>query len=381
MRCLGKKGIYYYFLPTYKQAKAVIWDSLIREHLPPEVVKKKNESELAIHYFNGSIQRFVGCEDIDKHRGINPIDAVFDEYSEMPEEIWTAIVQPVLRENNGTATFIFTPKGRNHSWKLTLKDDPEWYVTVRNNDETHTFSPEELEGMRREMPKDLFDQEVMCKFLEGAGAVFKNVSENIWEPTLLPNGIFNLGVDLAKYNDWTVITPFSVNEMRAYPQERFNQVDYTWQKNRIMEWYKKFSNATVIIDSTGVGEPIYDDLNYAGISIKPFHFTEKSRESLINNLRILLEQKKIKIPNDKGLIGELLSMTWELSDRGKVKMVVPNGVTDDRIMSLALSVRGILDKETYVEPKQPFSHPYAKDPDWQVKESGKRQGYAGYYSH
>ena len=113
-----RKGIYYYFLPTYRQAKTVIWDALVKEHVPLEIVDKRNDSELAIYYKNGSIQRFVGCEDVDAHRGANPIDVVFDEYSEMNEKIWTVVIQPVLRENKGTATFIYTPKGQNHSWKL-----------------------------------------------------------------------------------------------------------------------------------------------------------------------------------------------------------------------------------------------------------------------
>ena len=62
------------------------------------------------------------------------------------------------------------------------------------------------------------------------------------------------------------------------------------------------------------------------------------REELLKNLAILLEQDKIKIPNDEGLISELESMRYELGDRGKLHLKVPDGMTDDRIMSLALAV-------------------------------------------
>jgi phage terminase large subunit len=138
-----KPGIYYYVLPTYKQAKAVIWDALIKEHVPFELVEKINESELAIYWKNGSIQRFVGCEDPQKHRGINPIDVVFDEFSEMREEIWTEIIQPVLRENGGRATFIFTFRGRNHAWRLyqQAKDNPQWFVQVLRPSRMSSIAP------------------------------------------------------------------------------------------------------------------------------------------------------------------------------------------------------------------------------------------------
>lgn len=346
-----KKGIYYYFLPTYKQCKQVMWDSLVKEHIPREIVDKINDSELAIYYKNGSIQRFVGCEDIDKHRGINPIDVVFDEYSEMNEQIWTAVIQPVLRENKGTATFIFTPKGKNHSWKLIqmAKDNPdEWYIDVRTATDTQVFTTEELDEIKRNTPQSLFGQEYMCEFLEGAGQFFRRIHQNKYplDRDLPDTGDFQLGVDLAKYQDWTVITPFNLNHFIAYPQDRFNQVDWNLQKARIEVSARRFNNALIWPDATGVGDPVVEDLkardlNIGGDNQEGFKFTEQSRTNLLNNLAILLEQDKIKIPDDEGLIAELEAFRYELTDKGKIKITVPDGMTDDRVMSLALSVWGV----------------------------------------
>lgn len=349
-RALYTKGIYYYFLPTYKQAKSVIWDSLIKEHIPLELIEKRNDSELAVYYKNGSIQRFAGCEDVDKHRGINPIDVVFDEYSEMPEQIWTAIIQPVLRENHGTATFVFTPKGKNHSWKLIqmAKDNPEeWYYTVQGVQDTGVFKQEELDEIKRNTPEALYEQEYMCSFIEGAGQFFRRISQNTYpkDRDLPEEGDFQLGVDLAKYQDWTVITPFNLNHFIAYPQDRFNQVDWNLQKARIEVAARKY-DALIWPDATGVGDPVVEDLKARGLSVggengEGFKFTETSRTNLLNNLAILLEQDKIKIPDDEGLIAELESFRYEMTDRGKIKVTVPEGMTDDRVMSLALSVWGI----------------------------------------
>jgi len=355
------KGIYYYFLPTYRQAKSVIWDSLIKEHLPKEVVTKINESELAVYYKNGSVQRFAGCEDIDKHRGINPIDVVFDEYSEMNEEIWTAIVQPILGENMGTATFVYTPKGKNHSWKLlqiAKNDTSRWFWMVMGVNETHSHSEEELEEIKKEVPESLFLQEYLCEFHDNAGAFFRRIRENIYASpyTDAERGhVYQLGVDLAKYQDWTVVTPFDLNTFRVGKQDRFNQIDWNLQKARIEATCRRFNNGRIFIDSTGVGDPITEDLQGQGLPIEPYRFTETSKMALLKNLAILLEQDKIKIPDDDGLVAELDSIVWALNKNGRAQAKTLPGMTDDRVMSLALSVWGITNPiSNYVDNPEDF---------------------------
>lgn len=359
-----KKGVYYYFLPTYRQAKAVIWDSLIKEHAPKEIISKVNESELSITYKNGSLQRFAGCEDIDKHRGINPIDVVFDEYSEMKEEIWTAIIRPVLAENGGTATFIFTPKGKNHSWKLLqmAKDNPaNWFWSVKDYKETKSHSEEEINEVKKDTPQALFAQEYLCSFLDDAGAFFRRIKENTYQAddNVEIGHKYKLGVDLAKYQDWTVITPFDLVDFKAKTQDRFNQVDWNLQKAKIEAKARKYNNGQIEVDSTGVGDPICEDLQRTGLSVKSFKFNENSRRQLLDNLSLLLEQDKIKIPNDEGLIAELEAFRFEMTERGKIKVGVPDGMTDDRVMSLALAVweavKQIPDDDIRINDWQPQS--------------------------
>ena len=354
-----QKGVCYYVLPTYRQAKQVIWDTLINDHVPPEIVDKKNDTELAIYYKNGVIQRFIGAEDYDKHRGTNPFDVVFDEFSEEPEEIWTAIFQPVLMENGGTATFVFTPKGKNHSWKLLqlAKENPLWFWSVKTVKDTSVFNQEELDEIKKNTPQSLYAQEYECEFVEGAGQFFRRIKQNTYPLTTLlaDEGDFQLGVDLAKYQDWTVITPFNLNFFVAYPQERFNQVDWNLQKARIEAAARRHhaidTGETALIwpDSTGIGDPVVEDLKARGLRIggedeKGFKFTETSRQQLLDNLAILLEQDKIKIPDDEGLINELEAFRYSMSDRGKIKVGVPEGMHDDRVMSLALSVWGVRER-------------------------------------
>lgn len=324
--------------------KTNIWDTLAKQHIPEEVILRKNEKDLTIYYKNGSIHRFLGCEDPDKHRGSNPIDVVFDEFSEEPEELWTAIFQPVLRENGGTATFIYTPKGKNHSWKLLqmAMQDKDWFWSVKSVYDTDALSESEIDKAKKNTPLALFQQEYECAFLEGAAQFFRGVRELIYDNRvpLTRDGIFTLGIDLAKYNDWTVLTPFNLNTFTVYPQDRFNMVDWPTQEARIESAARRYG-AKIYIDSTGIGDPIVDNLKLKGLAISDdtaIKFTEKTRRDLLNHLAILIENKKIRIPNDEGLISELESFRYEMTENGKIKLTVPSNMTDDRVMSLALAV-------------------------------------------
>lgn len=348
MRVMARKepGVCYYVLPTYRQAKQVIWDTLINDHVPMEIVEKKNDSELAIYYKNGVIQRFIGAEDYDKHRGTNPFDVVFDEYAEQSEQIWLAIFQPVLMENGGTATFVFTPKGKNHAWKLLqmAKDNPLWFTSEKGVKDTQVFSKEELDEIQRNTPSALYAQEYEIAFNEAAGAFFRRIRLNLYdrEESQTEYGDFQLGVDLAKYQDFTVLTPFNLNTFRAYPQDRFNQIDWNLQKARIEATALRYK-ARVKIDATGVGDPIVEDLKTRGLNISEedaIVFTEKTRMNLLNHLSMLIEQDKIQIPNDEGLLQELEAFQYSLTDLGKIRVSVPEGMHDDRVMSLALAVWG-----------------------------------------
>lgn len=345
-------GGYYYFFPTYALGKKVIWEGIdkdglrVLDHFPKELIDgKPNDTELKIRARNGSVFQIIGTDKFDIAAiGTNPVGCVFSEYALQDPKVWDYI-RPILAENGGWAIFLTTPRGLNHAWKLlqVAKNDPEhWFSQVLTVDDTHTIGPEVLAQERREMPQALFNQEYYCEFLENAGAFFRRITENTYSDERQHSGhMVQLGVDLAKYQDWTVITPFCLTCFVAMPQDRFNQVDWNLQKSRIEATYHRFKALKVIPDSTGVGDPIAEDLDRAGLTVEPFKFTEVSRRQLLDNLAVLLEQDKIKIPNDPGLVDELRSMVFTLSDsKGKLHVGVPENLHDDRIMSLALSVWG-----------------------------------------
>lgn len=347
-KMMQRVGTYFYFLPTYNQARKVIWNGAdgggfrFLDHFPKEIVKKKNEADMIIELTNGSILQLVGADNIDRIVGTNPVGVVFSEYSIMKPEVWD-FISPILTENGGWAVFVLTPRGQNHAYKLMkmAEKNPKWHVEILPVTVTNAVKEEDLLEQRLGMSEALYAQEYLCSFAEDASAVYKDIHKRTypadeWQHN--DEAMYKLGVDLAKANDYTVITAIDLSTFRVAPQDSFNQIDYTLQKTKIEAAFYRYNKPVVTMDATGVGQPIVDDLLNKGINIDPFVFTYNSRNELLVNLQILLEQDKIKIPDDPELIKQLEAARWDVTPQGKTRITVPEDYHDDHLMALAMCV-------------------------------------------
>jgi len=355
------RGTYWYVAPFLNQAKKIVWQEpeMLAKYCPPEVWEKRNNSDLTLKFPNGSILYVLGADKPDSLRGPNPRGVVLDEYGDMRQELWSGIIQPIMTANpQGWTWFMGTPKGRNdffNKYNYAVNyGDPNWFASSLKASQSGIIRADLLEDARKTTTQAFFSQEYECEFLESASSFFRRVRENVYSEQqaqfLVDNAKhlqFSMGIDLAKYNDWSVLTPFCLNNFYVLPQDRFNQVDWNVQKARIEASYYRYNKPRIQIDSTGLGDPIVDDLIARGIPIDTergdnVKFTggdTGTRRQILDHLAILLEQGIIKLPKDEGLFTELESFQYTLSDTGKVKVMVPEGIHDDRVMSLALAVR------------------------------------------
>jgi phage FluMu gp28-like protein len=366
------KGTYWYVAPFLSQAKKIVWEDpeMFPKYCPPEIWDKRNNSDLTIKFPNGSIIYVLGADNPDSLRGPNPRGVVLDEYGDMKPEVWSAIVQPIMTANPDAWTwFMGTPKGRNDFFTkynyASQEGNPNWFASLMKASTSGIIRAEDLEEARKTTTAAFFGQEYECEFIESATSFFRRIKECLYDVMgvdkfgnpleLKPRKgwSYQLGVDLAKYQDWTVITPFCLNTFKVGEMDRFNQVDWPLQKAKIEAKYYQWQKPIVRIDSTGVGDPIVDDLIAMGVDInrdapkeqeEAVKFTETRRRQLLDNLAINIEQRRIQLPNDEGLVAELESMQYTLTKAGKVRVAVPEGLHDDRIMSLALAVWGAGDK-------------------------------------
>lgn len=261
------------------------------------------------------------------------------------EYLWYNAIQPMLLDYSARGIIGGTPKGKGLFYKLALKgreEDPKKrYKTITfTTRDNPMIKPDDIEEMIKDMPERVVLQEVYAQFLDDTGIVFRNVKGVTYatpQPPM-PERLYVMGVDLAKVTDFTVITVYDrTNNCQVY-QERFNKLDYTFQKEKIRQTAKHYNNALVMLDAASMGDPIADDLSRAGVAIVPIKLTNELKKEMIEKLIIWIEQKRLlMLPLDE-TINEFTNFTYDITATGKTRYSSPSGLHDDIVMSHALAV-------------------------------------------
>lgn len=173
--------IIWYLAPNYKQAKLIMWQ-MLKELIPEEAIKKKNEQELSIELINGSQILLKGVEDPDSLRGTRIDLAIFDEVAFMKrwDEVWK-VIRPTLIDSKAEVWFISTPNGFNHFHKLyTLEEKNKDYKSFKfTSYENPYLDANELEQTKREMDEDSFAQEFLAEFRKMSGLIYKDFGRDV----------------------------------------------------------------------------------------------------------------------------------------------------------------------------------------------------------
>lgn len=354
--------------PTYSEAKDAVWKdpNMLQRVIPQELIARKNEPESTLYLHSGSIICLKGADNPDSLRGAGPYGVVFDEFATMKYETW-GIVEPVLRANGGWAWFIGTPKGKNHLYDLYnrgLGVSSEWKSYLLKASSSGIVPQDQLAESRKTMSQALYNQEWECEFLEGEGSVFRHVREVCdAEPKKPVDGhTYVMGVDLAKVTDFTVITVYDRNNNRQVYQDRFQTFEWPFQKTKIKAISDHYNRALVMLDATGLGDPIADDLTRAGVPVEPFKLTSQTKKDIIEKLSVWIEQKQLHmLPVDDTLI-EFDNFSYEIGPTGTIRYGAPDGYHDDIVISHALAVWSLtpLHKGIVQKPKTQIQKAYER---------------------
>ncbi len=335
--------------PTYELTDKVFRELviLVAEHLRHRLVTlKEGERRLILRNMAG------GLSEIRGKTADNPVSLlgegldwlIVDEASRLKPTIWEGYLSQRLIDKKGWALLISTPKGKGwfyDMFRLGQSDDPD-HQSWNNSSWTNPYLDAALiEQERTRLPERVFRQEYGGEFIEGAGQVFRKIRDcatGEWqEPD--PSKAYCAGLDLAKVEDFTVLVIMKEDREVVFV-DRFHRLDWSLQVNRIRAAVEKYNNAWVYVDSTGVGEPVYEALLTAGVNAEPYPFTQKSKAALIDNLSLLFEQELITLPRSDLWpvgIGELEAFQYSITDAGNIRTGAPHAYHDDCVIALALA--------------------------------------------
>lgn len=310
----------------------------MRQFDPAKLSWDANETELKISLKNGSSIWFKGSDAPDTLFGEDVYAAVIDEATRCKEESWHA-VRSTLTATGGPVKIIGNVRGRKN-WAYMLARRAQqgeqgmayFKLTAFDAVEGGILPMSEIEDAKRTLPDHVFKELYLAEPGDdggnpfGIGAIEKCYSDLSDDPAVC------FGVDLAKSVDWTVVCGLDA-EGHVSELERW-QSDWGQTISRIA---RIVGRTPTLVDATGVGDPIVEELSRLTNGVEAFKFTSNSKQQLMEGLASSIHQQSIGFP--KGwLTDELETFEYEYTKTG-VRYTAPEGLHDDGVCALALANR------------------------------------------
>lgn len=313
----------------------------IKRGLPADLIKTWDTDKI-IQLPNKSFLWFKSGEKPDNLYGEDVYDAVIDEASRLREESWHA-VRSTLTATRGRIRMIGNVKGRQNWFyrmaRLAEAGDPAMYygkIIAADAVAAGVISAAEVEDARRQLPEQVFRELYLAEPSDDGGNPFglKAIADCVGLLSRAAPVVW--GIDLAKSVDWSV----AIGLDREHQVCRFERWQGPWPETKAKIW-RMVGHTKAYVDSTGVGDPIVDDLQRGhGDGRRPnfegFKFSSTSKQMLMEGLAAAIQGKNVTYP-DGVIRHELENFEYEYGRTG-VRYSAPQGLFDDCVCALALAV-------------------------------------------
>lgn len=343
---MGKSGRNYWWVaPIYAQAKIAF--RRLKRSLPRHVYHA-NESELTLTLANGAVMWFKGSENPDSLYGEDVYAAVIDEATRVKDESFHA-VRSTLTATRGPLRIIGNVKGRkNWAYQMARRaesGDPNMHyakLTAYDAVEAGVLSAAEVEDAQRLLPEHVFRELYLAEPSDDGGNPFglTAIDACIRPLSAVPPAV--MGWDLAKSEDWTVGIGLDANgTVCAFERWNKHQLppgmagDY-WAAT-VARIRSLVARVPALVDSTGLGDPVFEQIASGMPNVGPFVFTKTSKQQLMEGLAVGIQQRQIGFP--EGVIAQELRDFEYVYTRTGVSYSAPAGLHDDAVVALALAWR------------------------------------------
>ncbi|MGD0449984.1 MAG: terminase family protein [Candidatus Bathyarchaeia archaeon] len=307
----------------------------------------------------------------DRLRGYHPNFIFIDEASIVPSEMITSEIMMMLTKPNSCLVMSGTPMSSDHVFRKAFLDTNRYSVHHYASYQSPLVSQKELDEWKEVMTQEEWQREVEGLWVEATHTFFPInlivtcVDADLGNPDS-PNayiediektkpgqleGPYYAGLDLGKQVDYSVLVVvkrFDSGEMRVVHKRQLplgtsypEVIGYVARANQVFKFER------LGVDKGGIGDAIVDELYRIDMfGVEGVFFTDIEKENMLNNLKLLMEKKLLKIiGDDKALIAQMNEQQYEYlqpktaQERIHLKFWHPQGKHDDQLMALALACR------------------------------------------
>ena len=331
-------GAYWWVAPVYQQSKMAM--ERVKKWLlqadPKKVIWSSHDTDLWLQLPSGCRIWFRSADDPDNLYGEDVRAAVIDEATRCKEQAWHA-VRSTLTSTRGQVRIIGNVRGRKNwvhqmAQRADGTDIAYHKLTCWDAVEGGILERDEIESAKRDLPDHVFRELYLTEPADNGGNPFGIPAIGRCIAPLSTDPIVAWGVDLAKSHDWTVAIGLDM-DCRVVEMHRW-QSDWGQTRIRLVDL---IGDTRALIDSTGVGDSIVEDLQRALPCVDGFKFTSQSKQQIMEGLASKIQSVGIQLPNG-WLLDELESFEFSYGRSG-VKYGAPSGMHDDGVCALALAVR------------------------------------------
>lgn len=353
-------GRFWYTAPTLRPACKDFYRELKRALR--DLVKWKNDTDLAVGLFNDAIIECKTLEDADNLRGPGLDGLAIDEKGTVSAYAWDEVLSPMLADPpercERRVMRVGTPRGKRH-WTyrehllgMQGPRGPGGRVAFQFPTWTRPGMAEYCAKKKLSMPENAYRQEYGAEFLDFAAGYFDSIAE-AHDGKPLPEkaeqgALYAAGFDFAHVADWSVVVVVQgkPRPMRVVAMLRFGRRPWSETKARGVAAFREWG-AEALIDATPAGAPgdvTVEAFKPEWTKISGYDFREGGgREELLQNLAIMLSTGELTLPGtyDKPafpvLTAELEGFQYEITANGRARARAGPGLQDDCVMALALA--------------------------------------------
>ena len=341
-----------YISPTFALGRKVYKElmTLLNES---GIIKSANGSTLTIESIYGSTLQFFSIEAYTAIRG-NTVSGILimDECAFYPDSLpsgedpWGSVIMPITKARKPKVLIISTPRGKRGMfysfYNKALSNENGYAEITATIFDDELITKEQIEEIRKSIPKHSFEEEFEVKFLDSSITFFSGFEKCFTDYQYDRSCKTWIGIDLSSIGtDETIIS--IINE--------YNQIEIIPIEGTLDEKYKKISNIinsikslqAVYVEENGLGSPIINEIRKLINNKTIIHnwlTTNNSKEEIISEMAVKIANGEIKFNNkDTKLYSQLGTFIVKYSKTNKLQFEAQSGHHDDYVMATAIAIK------------------------------------------